>query len=63
MIKFRRELTNQQIREDKFINSFIKKGFVNEDLFSTEDRDMWHALVRTLSSTNNLGIYKGILVG
>ena len=51
MIKFRRELTNQQIREDKFINSFIKTGFVNEDLFSTEDRDMWHALVRTLSST------------
>ena len=63
MIKFRREVTEQDIREDKFINSFIKKGFVNEDLFSTEDRDMWHALIRTLSSTNNLGIYKGILTG
>ena len=31
MIKFRREVTEQDIREDKFINSFIKKGFVNED--------------------------------
>ena len=63
MIKFTREKSVQKIREDMFINSFAKTGFINEDLFNTEDRDMWHALVRTLSSTNNLGVYKGILTG
>lgn len=63
MIKFVRDKSAQEIREDKFINSFAKTGFINENLFRTEDRDMWHALVRTLSSTNNLGVYKGILSG
>ena len=63
MIKFMREKSVQKVREDMFINSFAKTGFINEDLFNTEDRDMWHALVRTLSSTNNLGVYKGILTG
>lgn len=63
MIKFTREKSARKIREDKFVNSFHKTGFVNEDLFKTEDRDMWNALCRTLSSTNSIGIYRGVLAG
>ena len=63
MIKFKREKTPEKIREDKFVNAFHKKGFINEDIFETTDRDMWLALTRVLSSTNNIGVFKGILAG
>ena len=32
MIKFKREKTPEKIREDKFVNAFHKKGFLNEDI-------------------------------
>ena len=63
MIKFKREKTPEKIREDKFVNAFHKKGFLNEDIFETTDRDMWISLSRVLSSTNNIGVFKGILAG
>lgn len=63
MTKFKREITEDQKLIDRFINSFHKGGFVNEELFETNDRDIWPAYRDMLSVTTNTTLYNSILIG
>lgn len=63
MKKFRREnVTKNQILRSKFINSFAKDGFINEDLFNTKDRDITNKYFEMLCNKKTMGIYNSIMI-
>lgn len=60
---FKRERTETDILEDRYLNSFYKTGFVNDELLDSSDKDFWQAYMRMMSDTNASGIFDTILIG
>ncbi len=61
---FKRQRTNEDILKDKYINSFYKTGFVNDDVINNEyDRDFWTHMLELLSDPNASSIFEAVLVG
>ena len=52
MVEFRRQRTKEDILRDKYVNSFYKTGFVNDDIIKTKDRDFWVYFKDLLSDPN-----------
>ena len=63
MIEFRRQRTKEDILRDKYVNSFYKTGFVNDDIIKTKDRDFWVYFKDLLSDPNASSIFESVLVG
>lgn len=63
MIKFKRNRSESEIYYDKFVNSFYKTGFINEDLFNTKDRDFWKHYVDLMTDCNGSSVFESILIG
>ena len=61
-MKFKREISKSAHMEDRFVNSFYKTGFINEDVFDRDSKDMWKAFVRLLSNSNSSSVFTSILV-
>jgi len=62
-MKFQRQRTRAKELEDKFLNSFYKTGFINEQLFETKDRDIWLSFLDLLTDVNTSTIYSSICIG
>lgn len=61
---FKRERTNEDILKDRFVNSFYKTGFVNDNLINNEhDRDLWSHFLKLLTDPNASSIFEAVLVG
>lgn len=64
MYVFKRQRTNEDTLKDKYINSFYKTGFVNDNLVNNEyDRDFWTHFLELLSDPNASSIFEAVLVG
>lgn len=61
-MKFKREISKSAHMEDRFMNSFYKTGFINEDVFDRDSKDMWKAFIRLLSNSNSSSVFTSILV-
>lgn len=61
-MKFKRNVSYEKHLEDRFVNSFYKTGFINEDIFDRDSRDMWKAFVRILSNSNSSSIFSSLLI-
>lgn len=61
---FKRNRTKEDILQDKFVNSFYKTGFVNDNLINNEyDRDFFTHFLELLSDPNASSIFEAVLVG
>lgn len=61
-MKWKRTSTYEKHLEDRFVNSFYKTGFINEDIFDRDSRDIWKAFIRLLSNSNTSAMYSTLLV-
>lgn len=61
---FKRNRTKEDTLKDKFINSFYKTGFVNDNLiFNEYDRDFFNHFLHLLADPNASSIFEAVLVG
>lgn len=63
MKTFRRKKSRELDLQDRFVNSFYKTGFINEELMNTSERDIWPHIIDMLSDCNVSTIFSTILVG
>lgn len=61
-MKWRRKVTYETSLEDRFANSFYKTGFINEDIFDRDSRDIWKAFIRLMSNSNTSAIFTSLLI-
>lgn len=61
-MKFKRNIDSNKAMEDAFVNSFYKTGFINDDIFDRDSRDIWKAFIRLLSNSNSSSVFSSILV-
>lgn len=61
-MKFKREVSRTSHLEDRFVNNFYKQGFINEDVFDRDSRDIWKAFIKLLSNSNTSAIFTSLLI-
>ncbi|MGL5315648.1 MAG: hypothetical protein ACRC92_20505 [Peptostreptococcaceae bacterium] len=62
VVKFKRNWTTKDKAEDIVFNSMYKSQFTNEDLYYTNDRDMFPFVLDMLTDTNTASVFETILV-
>lgn len=62
MVEFRRQRTKEDILRDKYVNSFYKTEFVNDDIIKTKDRDFWVYFKDLLSDPNASSIFESVFL-
>lgn len=62
--KFKREnVTDDKRLYDTYVNTFNEGGFIYDEIYETNDRDITSAYLGMLSNTYNMGVYNSILLG